>query len=282
MSNDVKKITKVVFEDKLLKEFCEKNQLSDENILNNLSRFFIQKENNAICVPCEGLNCQMDPKAMQTRLEFNGNVDLVYFPCPKYEQAVSDNLEMLFFSKQAIYENQKLFVNTERVFAFKHMEEFLKKYKKGSFTKGLYLHGAFGTGKTFILWQLAKQLTKQGAKVIMVYYPDLVRTIKSYLTTQEFEPLINRLKYIDVLILDDIGAENNTAFIRDEVLGPILQFRRDAHLPVCMSSNYNFDLLRNHFSETKDEVNYTKSGRILERIQSLMDSIELVDKNYRL
>lgn len=223
----------------------------------------------------------MDPKAMQTRLVMEGNLDLVYFPCPKYEQAISDNLEMLFFSQPALFENQKLFINNERVFALKHMDMFLKKYQKGVFTKGLYLHGAFGTGKTFILWQLAKQLTKKGVKVMMVYYPDLVRTIKSYIATSEFEPLINRLKYIDVLILDDVGAENNTAFIRDEVLGPILQFRRDALLPVCMSSNYNFTLLRDHFSETKDEINHIKSGRILERIQSLMDSIELVDKNYR-
>ncbi|MGD9604845.1 MAG: ATP-binding protein [Bacilli bacterium] len=282
MSNETKKIIAAIFEDKLLKKFCEKNNLSDEDVLNNLSRFFIQKENNAICLPCDGTNCQMDPIGMQTRLEYNGNIDLVYFPCPKFEQAVTDNLEMLFFSKKAIYENQKLFINNERVYALKHMDNFLDRYQKGVFTKGLYLHGAFGTGKTFILWQLAKHLSKKNVKVIMVYYPDLVRTIKSYITTSEFEPMINRLKYIDVLILDDVGAENNSAFIRDEVLGPILQFRRDAQLPVCMSSNYDFDLLREHFSETKDEINLVKSERILERIKSLMDPIKLADKNYRL
>lgn len=43
MSNEFKKITKAIFEDKLLKEFVEKNKLSEEDILNNLSRFYIQK-----------------------------------------------------------------------------------------------------------------------------------------------------------------------------------------------------------------------------------------------
>jgi primosomal protein DnaI len=132
------------------------------------------------------------------------------------------------------------------------------------------------------LWYLAKELTKKQVKVIIVYYPDLVRTIKSYITTSNFEPLINRLKYIDVLMLDDVGAENNSGFIRDEVLGPILQFRRDANLPVCMSSNYDFDLLQKHFSETKEEINQTKSGRIIERIKSLMTPIKLDEKNHRL
>ena len=36
---------------------------------------------------------------------------------------------------------------------------------------------------------------------------------------------------VPVLILDDIGSEMNTQWVRDEVLGPILQFRMLEELP---------------------------------------------------
>lgn len=34
----------------------------------------------------------------------------------------------------------------------------------------------------------------------------------------------------DVLLIDDIGAENNSPWSRDEVLGTILQYRMDSDL----------------------------------------------------
>ncbi|MDD3106863.1 MAG: DnaA/Hda family protein [Bacilli bacterium] len=282
MSNETKKITNVIFKDEQLKAFCVKHHLTDQDILNNLSRFFIQKENNAICVPCDGKNCKMDPYGMQTRLEFQDSLELVYFPCPKIEPDVGKNLETLFFSNKTIYENKELFISNPRAKALKLFDQFVSNYEKNVFQKGLYIHGAFGTGKTFLLWRFAKELSKKQVKVTLVYYPDLVRTIKSYLNTSDFEQLINHLKYCEVLMLDDVGAEMNTAFIRDEILGPILQFRCDANLPVCMSSNYDLNLLKLHFSETKNEIDQVKSDRIIQRIKWLMNEVELDDKNYRL
>ncbi len=282
MSNETKKITNVIFKDEQLKAFCVKHHLTDQDILNNLSRFFIQKENNSICAPCDGKNCKMDPYGMQTRLEFQDSLELVYFPCPKIEPDVGKNLETLFFSNKTIYENKELFISNPRAKALKLFDQFVSNYEKNVFQKGLYIHGAFGTGKTFLLWRFAKELSKKQVKVTLVYYPDLVRTIKSYLNTSDFERLINHLKYCEVLMLDDVGAEMNTAFIRDEILGPILQFRCDANLPVCMSSNYDLNLLKLHFSETKNEIDQVKSDRIIQRIKWLMNEVELDDKNYRL
>lgn len=282
MSNETKKITNVIFKDEQLKAFCVKHHLTDQDILNNLSRFFIQKENNSICAPCDGKNCKMDPYGMQTRLEFQDSLELVYFPCPKIEPDVGKNLETLFFSNKTIYENKELFISNPRAKALKLFDQFVSNYEKNVFQKGLYIHGAFGTGKTFLLWRFAKELSKKQVKVTLVYYPDLVRTIKSYLNTSDFEQLINHLKYCEVLMLDDVGAEMNTAFIRDEILGPILQFRCDANLPVCMSSNYDLNLLKLHFSETKNEIDQVKSDRIIQRIKWLMNEVELDDKNYRL
>ena len=82
-------------------------------------------------------------------------------------------------------------------------------------------------------------------------------------------------------MLDDVGAESNSAFIRDEVLGPILQYRLHENLPVCMTSNFSILELQNHFSATRDQIDLIKSARICERLRYLMSEVKLSDKNYR-
>ena len=93
--------------------------------------------------------------------------------------------------------------------------------------------------------------------------------------------LILKLKKADILIIDDIGREANTPYIRDEILGPILQYRCDNNLPMFMTSNREFDLLEKHLSETASSVDSVKAKAIMARIKYLMDEYELVDKDYR-
>ena len=90
-----------------------------------------------------------------------------------------------------------------------------------------------------------------------------------------------KLKNTDVLFLDDFGGELNSGFIRDEFLGPILQYRMIAGLPVFMSSNYDIKSLTSHLAETKEENNVIKAGRIIERIVYMMKVVKLEDINYR-
>ena len=82
-------------------------------------------------------------------------------------------------------------------------------------------------------------------------------------------------------MLDDMAPKTILLYAR-RVLGPILQFRLQANKPVFMTSNLNFDLLRKHFMESRDQTDTIKSDRIIERIRYLMRPVELDDRNYRL
>jgi len=275
-------IKEKIYKDKDVREFCQKNKLSDEQFLNSFSKFIIQMENNRICENCSGMTCEMDPAGMQTELIYeDGKVDLRYFKCRKYVDSNLSLIDMLHFPNSQRFYNKQLILHNSRALAFKHMNEFKNKYKSGEFTKGIYFHGIFGTGKTFLMLKLANDLASKNIKVMVAYYPDLVRFIKSSIPTSGLEKTINKMKYIEILMLDDIGAENNTSFIRDEVLGPVLQFRLQANKPVFMTSNLNFELLRKHFMQSKDQTDVIKSDRIIERIRYLMHPVELDDRNYR-
>jgi len=85
----------------------------------------------------------------------------------------------------------------------------------------------------------------------------------------------------EILIIDDIGAENITEFIRDEVLGPIINYREAENLPTFFSSNLSIDDLAELLSNGRTTVDKTKALRIVERIHSLSAAHFLDGENER-
>jgi DNA replication protein DnaC len=106
---------------------------------------------------------------------------------------------------------------------------------------------------------------------------------KTYLDTnsESYDEMIKKFMESDIVLFDDIGAENLTAWSRDEVLGTILQYRMEESLPTFFTSNLNIEELESHLAETKQSVDLVKAKRIIERIKSLTDDIELISKNRR-
>ena len=83
------------------------------------------------------------------------------------------------------------------------------------------------------------------------------------------------------MLIDDIGAENCSNWSRDEVLGPILQYRMDNHLPTFFTSNLTLDELETSLSVTSSGIDKLKARRIVERIKQLTIPLELISKNRR-
>jgi primosomal protein DnaI len=151
----------------------------------------------------------------------------------------------------------------------------------GEQVKGIYLHGPYGCGKSYIMAWLANKFAENGKKVVFAYYPDLIRQIKSSIATGGLEEAVETLKDADVLFLDDFGGETTTTFIRDEVLGAVLQERMENRKLTFITSNLDPASLHNHLAETAKDVDELKASRIEERITILMEFVELNDSNYR-
>ena len=96
-----------------------------------------------------------------------------------------------------------------------------------------------------------------------------------------FEEQFDYAKTADLLLLDDIGAENITPWSRDEILFSILQYRMDEKLPTFFTSNLTLEELEIHLSIQNGKVDKLKSNRIIERIKYMCDEIKLISNNYR-
>lgn len=210
-----------------------------------------------------------------------------YDACKKeqeaYEQnAYKENLELFDMPKaikeaslKDMYKDDKA-----RLPIIKYFKEFMKEYKEDEKPKGLYLTGSFGSGKTYLIASLFNEMAKRKVKCALIYYPEFLRSLKSSFQT-DYAEKFNYIKKIPLLLLDDIGAENCSAWSRDEVLGPILQYRMEAHLPTFFTSNLTLEELEHSLSTTSSGVDKVKARRIIERIKQLTIPMELVSKNRR-
>lgn len=268
-----------LFQNSKVKDFCEKNKLKEEDIFRNIVPLSIYKEAMDICQGCNGKGeCFSNTENMTVNLEYiNGEVKVKYTECELAHKISASNFEVMYYNEK----QEQVIKNDKRSKIFLMMKKFIDEYDSSKLNKGLYIYGAYGTGKSFLAYQFAQQLTQKGIKVIFAYYPDLVRKIKSMIGSVEMEQLINKIKKVDVLFLDDLGAENNTAFIRDDILSPILQYRMNNDLSLFVTSNCNLEELAEHFSDTSVERDINKAGRIIDRLRYLTNVVELKDINYR-
>lgn len=161
------------------------------------------------------------------------------------------------------------------------VNDICKKLVNKEQVKGLYIHGPFGTGKSFILGAIANQLKSKRVASTIVYLPEYIRTLKSGFRDGSYETKLQRIREANILMLDDIGAEEVTPWVRDEVIGPLLHYRMVHELPTFLSSNLNLDELEHHLAITREGAEETKAARIIERIKSLTNTYYLDGENLR-
>ncbi|MBC1681636.1 primosomal protein DnaI [Listeria welshimeri] len=226
------------------------------------------------------------------KLVLNGEfITVTYYPTKeKIEEdkrrAVERRIRSLYMPKQVVDANLADFYTDEesRQLALVEAYQFLNNYpaKNGERVKGLFIHGSFGTGKSYLLGALAKELALKGVSTTLVYLPEFMREVKQSISDNTVGEKIQFAKETEVLMLDDIGAESMTAWTRDEVLGAILQFRMQEELPTFFSSNYNMDQLENllMFAQNGNEEKL-KARRIMERVRYLSKEVNLEGKNRR-
>ena len=167
-----------------------------------------------------------------------------------------------------------------RIELIKWVTKFIKNYKEGKAFKGLYLSGNFGSGKTYIISAMINELVSSGYNAALIYYPEFLRVLKASFNS-DFDEQFDYARKADLLLLDDIGAESISNWSRDEILGPILQYRMDNKLTTFFTSNLTKEELEIHLSKGKDSIDKLKAKRIMERIDYLTDDIKLISKNQR-
>lgn len=221
--------------------------------------------------------CYLYPNINEKTINFSYNTCRY-----KNKEKYKDNLVIFDIPKSIKEASMREIYKTDknRLPIIRELKEFINNYGTEENIKGIYLHGSFGSGKTYLIAALFNELAKKDVKSIIIHVPELLRDLKDSFSSN-YSDKFYRLKHTPLLLLDDIGAEYLTAWGRDEVIEPILQYRMDENLPTFFTSNFTLEELEKHFSVASNSVDKVKARRIMERIKQLSKEVELSSKNLR-
>lgn len=161
-----------------------------------------------------------------------------------------------------------------------YFKEFLTQIKNGQSAKGAYLYGSFGVGKTHLIGALAGTLAKEGFSSYLAHVPSLIVELKTSIQNNTLNEKLDTIKKMPILMLDDIGGESLTDWVRDDIFMVILDYRMRENLPTFFTSNLSFDALEKHFlgRQIEDE---RKAIRLMERVKFLAKPFEIAGRNRR-
>lgn len=284
-----KNFDKLYNEDALFKKIVNSLDIEKSKLISNTTLIKDSCEQLERCLKCKNvMECKNEvPGYVYYPSIENDEVTFSYVMC-KHKKKIEEknaylkNISMFDMPKEILNASMK-YIDTEDENRFETilwLKNFLDNYKKGNAKKGLYLTGNFGCGKTYLVCATLNELAKKGHKVAIVYYPDFLRSLKESFS-DDYTKKFNEVKTAEILLLDDIGAESNTQWGRDEVLGTILQYRMQEGLITFFTSNFNLEELEEHFSISKSGTERVKARRIMERIKQLTECVIMVSENRR-
>lgn len=264
-------------------------EISKQEVVKNLIKLYEYISQSEQCEQCSSYtNCKNMLQGYSPVLSVdNGEIRLAYEKCHyhiAHEQLTEQrNLIKSLYMPKEILEATVEDIDFEhgRSQVIREISYFLDQAKTQLPAKGLYITGPFGVGKTYLLGAIANKLKEYRISTMLIYMPELVREIKNALKDDSVNEKINYFKTTDVLMIDDIGAEMQSAWFRDEVLGSILQYRMMERLPVFFTSNYTLTQLEAELASTRGGVEEVKAGRIIERIKQVSKEIALYGENRR-
>ncbi|WP_229696055.1 primosomal protein DnaI [Paenibacillus albidus] len=249
------------------------------------------------CQSCPGLSgCLNEFPGHSSHEEANDKQKSLVFrlrKCPKllaYEKRIANQSRIKSHNVpahivEATFED--LEIDQSRRLAISECINFCFSYEKGITYKGLYLYGSMGVGKSRVAGAIANELAGMGVDVLMVYVPDYLGEVKESISTNDVQAKIDALKSVDVLILDDIGADTLSSWTRDDVMGPILQSRMETKATIY-TSNLNMKELFDYFVSVKDlkdqrdrKRHEVKATRIMDRIEPFVKVLHVGGRNRR-
>ena len=109
----------------------------------------------------------------------------------------------------------------------------------GAQNRWLVLLGAPGTGKTHLAAAIANQRLTAGSSVFFAVVPDLLDHLRSAFAPSSEVPyneMFETIREVEMLILDDLGAQNSTAWATEKLF-QLINHRYNYRMPTVITSN---------------------------------------------
>ena len=104
----------------------------------------------------------------------------------------------------------------------------------------LVLSGGYGVGKTHLAAAIANHQLTRGAHVFFSIVPDLLDHLRATFAPSSdapFDEMFDRVREAGLLVLDDLGAENSTAWATEKLF-QLINYRYNFRMPTVVTTNH--------------------------------------------
>lgn len=103
----------------------------------------------------------------------------------------------------------------------------------------LLLMGGYGTGKTHLAAAVAHRWLAAGQSVFFAVVPDLLDHLRAAFAPSSempYDEMFDTIREVELLVLDDLGAENGTAWATEKLF-QLINYRYNEGLPTVITTN---------------------------------------------
>lgn len=103
----------------------------------------------------------------------------------------------------------------------------------------LLLMGGYGTGKTHLAAAIAHERLAAGSSVYFAVVPELLDHLRSAFAPGKdisYDEMFDKIREVELLVLDDLGAENGTAWATEKLF-QLINYRYNYRMPTVLTTN---------------------------------------------
>jgi DNA replication protein DnaC len=138
--------------------------------------------------------------------------------------------------------------------------------------RGLWFMGEVGTGKTTLAMLVSKAALEAGRSVAIYSLPRLLNEIRdTHRAERSHVDLLDRLTAVDLLHIDDVGAERTTDWVLEELYSIVNARYEDQRSMVITTNILDPDALRDQIGE-----------RTVSRLTEMCEALQLLGHDRRM
>lgn len=181
-----------------------------------------------------------------------------------YEMSNLDRLSHLTFENFRALGNPKAeFIAPQEISSLQEAKDASENFFR-SLQGWLLLEGAYGCGKTHLAAAIANAAVHSGIPTLFITVPDLLDSLRFAYGNPEttFEARFNEIKNADLLVMDDFGTQNATAWAQEKLF-QIINYRYINQLPTVITTNLILDEIESRIRSRLQDSDFVQHIRII-------------------